>query len=85
MRKIGEFQYIEHHCQPDGQKAQLSRSYQCIYENLCDLHLFILQTVNRHQNKSLAAKTTNNMDEEINYDPTDHKIAGGVIYSSFEY
>lgn len=84
MRKIGEFQYIEHHRQPDRQKAQLSRPYQCIYENLCDIHLFIQQAVNHHQNARLAAKKTSNVNKEINYDPTDHKNAGGVIYSSFE-
>lgn len=84
MRKIGEFQYIKHHRQPDRQKAQLSRPYQCIYENLCDLHLFILQAENHRQNAGLAVKTINNMDEEINYDPTDVKNAGGVIYSSVD-
>lgn len=82
MRKIGEFQYIEHHRQPDRQKAQLGRPYHCIYENLCDIHLFIQQAVNHHQNARLTAKTTNNMDEAIKYDPIGHKIAGGVIYIS---
>jgi len=32
----------------------------------------------------MAAKTTRNVNEEINYDPTDHKNAGGVTYSSFK-
>jgi hypothetical protein len=56
MRKIGEFQYIEHHRQPDRQKAQLSRPYQCIDENLCDIHLFIQQSENHNQNARMAAK-----------------------------
>ena len=80
MRKIGEFQYIEHHRQPDRQKAQLGRPYHRIYENLCNLHLFIQQAVNHHQNARLAAKTANNMDQKINYDPIGLKNAGGVIY-----
>jgi hypothetical protein len=33
---------------------------------------------------TLGHETTNNVDEAINYDPTDHKRAGGAIYSSFE-
>jgi hypothetical protein len=33
--------------------------------------------LDHHQNARLAAKTTNNMDEEINYDPTGHKTPVG--------
>jgi len=84
MSKIGEFQNIKDHRKPDRQQAQLGRPYQRIYENLCNIHLLIQQAVNHHQNALLTAKTTNNMDEGINYDPIDYKNAGGVIYSSFE-
>jgi hypothetical protein len=58
MRKIGEFQNIKDHRQPDRQQAQLRRPYQRIYENLCNLHLFILQVVDHHQNPQNMTPST---------------------------